>query len=228
ADSVRGALGGVVDWFTALTGPIEGAEAGFRSFGESAGAAIGGAVAAVAGFVSGLGNIGPMVTQALAGAATAVANFVSGMYASGQAMITSFVAGIESVGSSIADSVRGALGKARNLLPFSDAKEGPFSSLTRSGAAILPTMADGVRAAGAASLAGALSAALAGASGGAAAAGPAAEGGIAGGAAVTINASFTINATPGTDTAGLQAAVEAALDAARRREGADHRSRLTD
>lgn len=35
-------------------------------------------------------------------------------------------------------------GEVRQLMPFSDAKEGPFSQLTYSGGAIMSTMADGV------------------------------------------------------------------------------------
>ena len=39
---------------------------------------------------------------------------------------------------------KNALGKLRNLLPFSDAREGPLASLTASGSALLKTLADGM------------------------------------------------------------------------------------
>ena len=40
--------------------------------------------------------------------------------------------------------LKNALGKLRNLLPFSDAREGPLASLTASGSALLKTLADGM------------------------------------------------------------------------------------
>jgi TP901 family phage tail tape measure protein len=40
--------------------------------------------------------------------------------------------------------LKNALGKLRGLLPFSDAKEGPLSNLTASGAALLRTLAEGI------------------------------------------------------------------------------------
>jgi hypothetical protein len=40
--------------------------------------------------------------------------------------------------------LKNALGKLRNLLPFSDAREGPLASLTASGSALLKALADGM------------------------------------------------------------------------------------
>ena len=40
--------------------------------------------------------------------------------------------------------LKNALGKLRNLLPFSDAREGPLASLAASGSALLKTLADGM------------------------------------------------------------------------------------
>lgn len=40
--------------------------------------------------------------------------------------------------------LKNALGKLRGLLPFSDAREGPLSNLTASGAALLKTLAEGI------------------------------------------------------------------------------------
>ena len=40
--------------------------------------------------------------------------------------------------------LKNVLGKLRNLLPFSDAREGPLASLTVSGSALLKTLADGM------------------------------------------------------------------------------------
>lgn len=41
--------------------------------------------------------------------------------------------------------LKNALGKLRNLLPFSDAKEGPLSNLTASGSALLGALAEGMK-----------------------------------------------------------------------------------
>lgn len=52
--------------------------------------------------------------------------------------------GILSAADTVIDSVTGVFSKIRNLLPFSDAKEGPLSDLTASGAAIMSTLGAGV------------------------------------------------------------------------------------
>ena len=57
-----------------------------------------------------------------------------------------------SVGNVITDnplvnSVKGALTGVRNLLPFSDAKEGPLSDITASGRALIETFARGIESA---------------------------------------------------------------------------------
>lgn len=51
--------------------------------------------------------------------------------------------GIQSI--PIVKLVKGVLGGIRKLLPFSDAKEGPLADLTKSGAAIPATLAEGMR-----------------------------------------------------------------------------------
>lgn len=62
----------------------------------------------------------------------------------GRAMIDTLVQGIKDMAGAPADALRGALSSARDLLPFSDARTGPFSALTASGAAIPETLAGGV------------------------------------------------------------------------------------
>jgi len=52
--------------------------------------------------------------------------------------------GIKAAASSVINSVQSVFSKVREYLPFSDAKVGPFSELTKSGAAIMGTLADGV------------------------------------------------------------------------------------
>ena len=79
-------------------------------------------------------------------AVTGLVNFISNfsLAGSGAALIQTLVDGIKNAASGVYDAVAGALSKAKDLLPFSDAKEGPFSRLTESGKAIVDTLADGI------------------------------------------------------------------------------------
>ena len=63
----------------------------------------------------------------------------------GRRLLDTMVSGIQSAASAPVDAVRGVLGKIRDLLPFSDAKEGPLSALTDSGKALVTTLAEGVQ-----------------------------------------------------------------------------------
>lgn len=64
---------------------------------------------------------------------------------SGKKIITTFTDGIKSVISKPVEAVKGGLAKLRKLLPFSDAKEGPLSTLTLSGRRMLETITTGIR-----------------------------------------------------------------------------------
>ncbi|MDE7028854.1 MAG: phage tail tape measure protein, partial [Lachnospiraceae bacterium] len=64
---------------------------------------------------------------------------------SGKKIMDTFTEGIKSALNKPVDMVKDALQKIRNMLPFSDAKEGPLSSLTLSGSRVLSTMAEGIR-----------------------------------------------------------------------------------
>lgn len=66
--------------------------------------------------------------------------------AHGRALLETLAGGIRSMASAPVDAVRGALSRLRNLLPFSDAREGPLSALTASGRAIPGTLAEGIEA----------------------------------------------------------------------------------
>jgi TP901 family phage tail tape measure protein len=65
------------------------------------------------------------------------------LFASGAKIIQTLVAGIKSVAMAPVEAVKGIFTKLRNLLPFSDAKEGPLSQLTLSGSRIMSTLAEG-------------------------------------------------------------------------------------
>lgn len=80
---------------------------------------------------------------------TAVQSFFStiNLFESGRKILGTLVGGIKSMLSAPADLIRSSFDKVRNLLPFSDAKEGPLSSLTLSGARIMETMGVGIQSA---------------------------------------------------------------------------------
>ena len=58
--------------------------------------------------------------------------------------MTTIASGIRSAVAAPYDTLRSALSRLRKLLPFSDAKEGPLSTLTRSGAAMLEAFSSGI------------------------------------------------------------------------------------
>lgn len=95
-------------------------------------------------------------TNVFNGAKTAVTNginniksFISGVPAwfrqSGAKIITTFVEGIKSMINKPAEIVKQGLAKVRKLLPFSDAKEGPLSTLTLSGRRVFETINTGMQ-----------------------------------------------------------------------------------
>lgn len=66
------------------------------------------------------------------------------LFESGAKLLDTFIAGIASKVTAVKDTVMGGLSAVRNLLPFSDAKEGPLSTLTLSGERLMSTIGDGV------------------------------------------------------------------------------------
>lgn len=66
----------------------------------------------------------------------------------GKNLIATLGEGVIAAKDALVDKVGGVFGAVRDLLPFSDAREGPFAALTTSGAAILDTVGAGVRRAG--------------------------------------------------------------------------------
>ena len=65
-------------------------------------------------------------------------------FASGRSMMTTIASGIRSAMSVPYEAAKSVLSRLRRLLPFSDAKEGPLSTLTRSGAAMLEAFSSGI------------------------------------------------------------------------------------
>ena len=76
-------------------------------------------------------------------------NVISGAFAwfkeSGKKILTTFTEGIKSAISAPVDAIKGGLQKIRNMLPFSDAKTGPLSTLTLSGHRTMTTYAAGLQ-----------------------------------------------------------------------------------
>lgn len=58
--------------------------------------------------------------------------------------MTTFTEGIKAAINKPVQAVKGALQKIRNMLPFSDAKEGPLSQLTLSGQKVMTTFSSGM------------------------------------------------------------------------------------
>lgn len=84
-------------------------------------------------------------SQALDTALAWITGKIDQWRASGAALISSFTAGIRSMINQPIELVRGALASLRRMLPFSDAKEGPLSTLTKSGKAFINTFAWGIQ-----------------------------------------------------------------------------------
>ncbi|MEU9406203.1 phage tail tape measure protein [Streptomyces sp. NPDC048281] len=81
-------------------------------------------------------------------AKSALGNLGSYLYSSGRALLKGFINGIKSLASGPADAVRDVLSSARKLLPFSPAKEGPFSGrgwTLHSGRALMDGLAQGIK-----------------------------------------------------------------------------------
>lgn len=62
----------------------------------------------------------------------------------GANLLNTLVSGIKSVAMAPVNAVKDVLDKVRDFLPFSDAKVGPLSELTRSGQAIMSTLQEGI------------------------------------------------------------------------------------
>ena len=73
-----------------------------------------------------------------------ISNLATVFTTSGAALWEAFTEGIRSKLTGTVEAVKAGLQWIRNLLPFSDAKEGPLSTLTLSGTRLMTTIAEGV------------------------------------------------------------------------------------
>ncbi|WP_328494102.1 hypothetical protein OHS59_16205 [Streptomyces sp. NBC_00414] len=105
---------------------------------------INGARNAVASAVSGISSTVSSIRGRVVGALSGAASF---LYNAGQSIIRGLINGIKSMAGSVKSAVGGVLSGARDLLPFSPAKEGPFSGkgwTEYSGAALMQGLATGI------------------------------------------------------------------------------------
>ena len=103
-------------------------------------------VGLVTGIVQAIPQIGSAIAQVGSSILSAVAGFPSMLFESGKKIISGLIDGINSMFSSAKNAVSGLLSGIRNLLPFSPAKEGPFSGkgwTLYSGMSIVEALADG-------------------------------------------------------------------------------------
>lgn len=103
-------------------------------------------VGLVTGIVQAIPQIGSAIAQVGSSILSAVAGFPRMLFESGKKIISGLIDGITSMFSSAKNAVSGLLSGIRNLLPFSPAKEGPFSGkgwTLYSGMSIVEALADG-------------------------------------------------------------------------------------
>ena len=96
--------------------------------------------------LSWVGDGAQMIFGAMLTGITRVLTFLSqlNLAESGRAIVSTLVSGISSLAMAPVNAIRAIFTRIRNLLPFSDAKEGPLSQLTLSGSRIMTTMGEGI------------------------------------------------------------------------------------
>jgi len=153
---------GVGDWFAGLN-PMAWLSSAFAGVGEAITAALASAGTSLStwweGIATWFAGLSPVawITSAFAGVGEAISSgfdqvrqFLAtlDLSAAGAAIMSTLVAGVKSAAGSLWGAVKGAFSGVSSLIPHSDAKEGPLSTLTASGRAIMTTLASGVTAAG--------------------------------------------------------------------------------
>lgn len=84
-------------------------------------------------------------TEGITGIKTKIMESISWFRNSGKKIMDTFTEGIKSALNAPVEMIRSSLQKIRNMLPFSDAKEGPLSQLTLSGTKVLTTLTEGIK-----------------------------------------------------------------------------------
>lgn len=155
-EGVAQAFGGLRQIFGTIVEGIKAVWGGFASF-------IGGLVQRVVGFFQQhgatilavmfpipaaiLGAFGalPPGTQSIFNQVVAYIRSVPGMLVDvGRAIIDTIINGIKARAGALVETVKSTFAEVRKLMPFSDAKDGPFKHLTASGKSIVGTLARGI------------------------------------------------------------------------------------
>lgn len=126
----------IADWATTVWGYISTFTANLGNYGESL----------VNFLVEPFRAAGAILQSIFTGIWDFIVNIFSGksLYDSGAALIDTFKQGILSAWEGLKSSFTDVLQSLRNMLPFSDAKEGPLSALTLSGTRLISTLGEGV------------------------------------------------------------------------------------
>lgn len=136
----------------AMTGVRGTFEAGYSFLNNLTGGRLGEIRSKFADGVSGIASgvrerfegVKSAFSSGLSSVKTTISGAVTWFFESGKKVISTFTDGIRSAFSGAVDAVKGGLQRIRNMLPFSDAKEGPLSTLTLSGQRTMTTYASGL------------------------------------------------------------------------------------
>lgn len=149
-NAIKGAVSGVANGIkstvssvfnsvkSTVTGVWNAVKSGTTAAWNGIKTAVSSAIDGVMGFVTGMKD---KITGAFSSAGTWLLD-------SGRKIIGGLIDGIKNMASSVTDAVGGVLKKARDLLPFSPAKKGPFSGrgwTLYSGQSIMTALAQGIR-----------------------------------------------------------------------------------
>ncbi len=128
-----------------VTGFASSAWSGIRSMATSAIGWLRAPFSSLVGFASSAwSTIRGAASSAFSSILSGARSLISSAFQSGRSMMTTIASGIRSAMSVPYEAAKSVLSRLRRLLPFSDAKEGPLSSLTRSGAAMLEAFSSGI------------------------------------------------------------------------------------
>tara|TARA_B100000035_G_scaffold181604_1_gene155011 strand:- start:11820 stop:14387 length:2568 start_codon:yes stop_codon:yes gene_type:complete len=142
---VTGAWNGIVGAAQGLARGIVGIFTGIGDFIKSWGPKILAVLFPIPALIAGLFGKLPADMQAPFDQAVAFIRSIPGKLVDiGGKIIQTIIDGIKQKAVALFDTVKTTLAKVREMLPFSDAKKGPLSKLTESGASIMTTLADGV------------------------------------------------------------------------------------
>ena len=169
------AVSPLIDWFRNLFAPVEATAAQLGTIGKvgqwlgrilgtvlvkpirmavELASALMSAAKGIAWLAGAAWDLGAALVGGIGDAWKGVIEWLEGfsLYDVGTAILTTLGEGILGAGGWLLDQVTSVFGKVRDLLPFSDANEGPLSRLTASGASILGTLGEGMRRMGPAAL----------------------------------------------------------------------------